>query len=428
MTAAERGATSSSSTATKPTTSALAAARIGRAPRDSSPALAKEIASRRGIPSTGNNQPSPSAQARARQLSPESQGRSKSSTTSAGARPKVPPSIVDSQAELVPAKAKKKAEDDDGFAKFYSSITTGTMSKLSSAMAFAGMPLTQQESSSAPTDQSSSNKRTVSASNEPDVTKIFSKASLDAVEAEHRRKRGAPGHVFGPAESFYVVQTGGGTYSYADIAKAQQQHNLTEIGEEGDEDAFVDAQEMPQPSPRYSRSSSATTTAAKDPQRLGPQRRGTFGKGQTAEELELENATLKQTLEHLAGRLANFEAHAQDASMAALTQSMAGLRPVSSRQQQQPYQGSSPPPASEPSLEGGAREGCGGGNDGQERIKALEEEREKLAALSAKQQKKLQKYEAKWLELQKGAREKRDRARKDAEEGSAGGGEGETTG
>lgn len=294
------------------------------------------------------------------------------------------------------------------------------MSKLSSAMAFAGMPLTQQDNpSSSSKDQPSPNKRTVSATNEPDVTKIFSKAALDAVEAEHRRKRGNRGHFFGPAESFYVVQKGGGSYSYADITRPHQPP-LSEIGEQGDEDAFVDAREVPHPasssSPRHSRSSSSAG---------GPQRRGTFGKGQTIEELELENATLKQTLEHLAGRLAAFEAHAQDASMAALTQSMAGLRPVAAdqkrQQQHHQYQAASPLPRSE-SAEAAAAED--GGGEGQMRIRALEDEREKLAAKSAKQEKKLQRYEAKWLELQKGAREKRERARKGAEEG----GEGETTG
>lgn len=196
----------------------------------------------------------------------------------------------------------KKVEDDEGFSKFYHSLTTGTMSKLSSALAYAGLPLAADDIKHDPP----SKRQTVSASNEPDVKKYISKAALDAVEYQHRQ-RGTFGHGFGPAESFYVVQTGGGTYSYADIAKNRQTH-LSGI-EEDDDDAFVDAREIPGPaSPKRSR--------------VAPQRRDTFGKNRTHEELELENTTLKGTIDYLSSRLSHFEAHAQDAAMASMTQSM----------------------------------------------------------------------------------------------------------
>lgn len=283
--------------------SVKATSRVGSQLRESSPSLARDIATRRGIPPAGRVLPSAAAQARStRQLSPEA--RRSRRTDQSATLPKIPQSIMDSQANLREARKAKKAEDDEGFAKFYSNITTGTMSKLSSALAYAGLPLTADDIKTEP--PSTSQKRTVSASNDPDVKKYISKAALDAVEYQHR-KRGTFGHGFGPSESFYVVQTGGGTYSYADITK-NHQAPLSAMDED-DEESFVDAREIPVPgSPKRSRTAQP--------------RRGTFGKTQTQEELELENRTLKNTIDFLSGRLSNFEAHAQDAAMASMTQSM----------------------------------------------------------------------------------------------------------
>ena len=363
------------------TTSALAASRAGGKARESSPSLARDIASRRGIPQSGRSQPSPAAQARARQLSPESQRRVRS-----GGTPRASPSMISSQANLREGRKAKKEDDDESFTKFYSNLTSGTMSKISSVLAFAGLPLTAEESQPDQNSKSKSERRTVTAGNDVDVKKIFSKAALDAIEDEHRQ-RGTLGHGFGPTESFYVVQKGGGTYSYADIARAQQ-HQLSGIGEE-EEVEFVDAKEvLAPPSPRFSNEG-----------------RGSFGKPRTQEELELENSTLKQTLEQVAGRLANFEAHAQDASMAALTQSMVSLRPPTSG-------------------------GVGGGGGVQdvathERIRMLErqveqqaEGRQKLEGLASRQEKMLKKYHYKWEEVKKSAKEK-DRIKKErAEKGT----------
>lgn len=369
--------TSSQSSRTKSTTGALAATRFGSQARDSSPSLARDIASRRGIPQP-RNPPSAAAQARARQLSPESHRRSRAGPPP----PKIPPSIVDSQ-NLSAAYRAKKQEDDAAFASFYSNLTTGTMSKLSSVLAYAGLPLTAEDVQAEQKKQKL-NKKTVSASNDPDVKKIFSKAALNAIEDEHRQ-RGMQGHAFGPAESFYVVQKGGGTYSYADIAKAQQQ----QLGgiDEDDEDSFVDAREaQAPPSPRHSRHSSQAG-------------RNSFGKNATHEELELQNATLKATLEKLATRLSNFEAHAQDASMAALTQSMASI-----------------------STQGGGQQGEAPDPAVAERLKQLEmqleqqtEERTRLQNLAAKQEKTLKQYKSKWDDIKKSAREK-ERAKKEKSE------------
>lgn len=277
----------------------------------------------------------------------------------------------------------KKAEDDEGFTKFYSNLTSGTMSKLSSVLAYAGLPLSAEEVSPEQSMRQKPEKPTVTASNEPDVTRIFSKAALDAIEDDHRQ-RGTLGHGFGPAESFYVVQKGGGTYSYADIARQKQSHQQLLPNVVEDEEAeYVDAKEIAGPSSPQS-------------SRFSQQRRESFGATRTHEELELENTTLKTTLEHLAQRLAAFEAHAQDASMAALTQSMVNLRP--------PQQGGSADAAT------------------QERLRQLErqveqqaEDKQKLESLAGRQEKMLRKYQSKWEELKKGAKEK-DRVRREKSE------------
>ncbi|KAK6412943.1 hypothetical protein LTR81_013053 [Elasticomyces elasticus] len=284
--------TSAKSATTQPSpTSALAGTRIGSQARDASPSLAREIASRRGIPQPSRTHPSAAAQARARQLSPESP---RATRPSRGSR--IPSSIVDSQASLALANQAKPIEEDDGFVKFYSSLREGTMSKLSSALAFAGLPLTAD-------DIKPEKKQTVTARSEPDARKYISEAALTALD-EDRRQRGQLGHGFNPAESFYVVPPTGMMTSFAEITRRRLQDD--------DKDHFVDAREGPVPtSPRTNSSGSQAGTG-----------RMSFGKNRTHEELELENSTLKLTLEQLASRLANFEAHAQDASMMALEQSM----------------------------------------------------------------------------------------------------------
>jgi len=251
------------------------------------------------------------------------------------------------------------------------------MSKLSSVLAYAGLPLTADDivTGSAVSEQ------TVRASKDPDVKKIFSKATLAAVEDEYRQ-RGLNGHGFGPAESFYVVPHAGHTKSYATVAgnsggKSKPQ-DLVSLGED-DEEAFVDAQEAQgTPSPKQNRF--PIHTAAQSSPRSGG---GAFCKGQTREELELENRTLKATLDGMVTRLQQFEVHAQDASLAALTQSMAGVQ-------------RGPP---DPALT--------------ERIRMLEqqvekeaEERQKLVAHAMKQERQLRKWHSNYEKLKNSAREK----------------------
>nr|OQO29681.1 hypothetical protein B0A51_02586 [Rachicladosporium sp. CCFEE 5018] len=379
----EKPVTANTKPATK-TTSALAAARLISRTRESSPSLARDIASRRGIPQPSKVNLVQAAGGSARQTSPDARRRAAGNVP-----PQIPTSVMESQRKL--PRRPHKPDEEDGFASFYSIITNGTMSKLSSVLAYAGLPLTSEEAIvPEPETTRKEERRTVTATNDPDVKRLISKAALKAVEDSHH-ERGTPGHVFGPAESFYVVQTGGGTYSYADIAKARTQ--LSNIGED-DEDSFVDAREaQARPSsPHHSRASTAA-------------RRSSFGKNRTAEELELENTTLKTTLEHLASRLQNFEVHAQDASMMAM--SMASLHHSPTQPHHPPQQ------------------------DAATRVKELEaqmrEQGEQTVALekmAEKQERKIRAYHAKWEELKKSAKEK-ERVRKERAEGVGKEGEGE---
>lgn len=401
------------------TTSAIAAARLNARARESSPSLARDIASRRGIRPQGNAS-SQAALTRSRQVSPESQRRKNA------VAPRIPPSIMESSATLPAKKAHSKA-DDEGFATFYNSLTTGTMSKLSSVLAYAGLPLTAEEpqnrSEASQTPQasveksrkdrsssSSSSSRTVNATTEPDVKKYISKAALSAIEDDHRQ-RGSHGQVFGPAESFYVVQKGGGTYSYADIARNQQLHNAAAARGE-DEESFVDAQEVVSPG------SSSGGGGISSPRHS----RAAFGKSRTAEELELENTTLKTTLEQLASRLSNFEVHAQDASMAAIAQSMASLH--NSPHALPPKRSSAAAATTTASATGDSAHSL---QDALGRVRALEaqltsqaEQHEKLEALAQKQERKIRMYHSKWEDVKKSAREKEKVKREKAEAEAAG--------
>ncbi|KAK4991077.1 hypothetical protein LTR66_006626 [Elasticomyces elasticus] len=284
-------------------------------PRDRSPALAKDMAAlRRGIQPQQQRRgfvPPPSVTVAhaggnlstmaARQRSPETQLRRAQVGSRGIGAPRPEPAVKDHPLDSATARP-VPAADDDGFAKFYATLTSGSLSKLSSILAYAGLPLTEREL----TGQSYKLEKTSArASNEPDVNAIYSKAALRAIKDDH-------GPVFGGAESFYVVPTTGGTLSYANVLQYAEQkshrHHLSGINEE---DEFVDASENPSSSSHlHSRKRSVTKSMA-------PQK--------TPEELSIENAVIREMLEKLSRRLEDFESHAQDASLAALTQSMASV-------------------------------------------------------------------------------------------------------
>lgn len=266
-------------------------ARIHPSRRESSPALAKDMATLRGIPRQSSS------------LNPRKP--QSSSTSAAVSTPPLehrapPPSVLAER----PAQAK---EQDDGFSRFYSNWTTGPLSRLSSMLAFTALPLTDTPEPDLPT--SSRQKTSARASNDPDVKSLISPAALNALQ-QH-------GHI-GPGESFYVIPTSGGTASYANIVTREQRYarrqGLSNINED-DPTEFVDAQE---------------TQPTRQPNR------GLISVRE--EELQLENDTLKKALDHVSHRLQAFESHAQDASMAALTQSMASVRTTHSKQSEDELQ------------------------------------------------------------------------------------------
>lgn len=186
--------------------------------------------------------------------------------------------------------------NDERFANFYQAMTGGPFSKLSSMLAFAGLPLSESPESL----QSANKVKQVSGTSErTEVERYVSKAALNAIEDQQRR-RGYSGKTFG-GESFYVIPTTGGTSSYAHIASKSQ------LGTE-------------------SRAMRELETAVKISADSSSQRDPT-GLAIREEELLMENDSLKQLLDKLSHRLQAFESHAQDASMAALTQSIGWNRP-----------------------------------------------------------------------------------------------------
>ncbi|KAI5259377.1 hypothetical protein E4T42_00187 [Aureobasidium subglaciale] len=263
-----------SSTPPQPTT------RIHPARRESSPALAKDMATRRGIPQHSSS------------LNPR-----KSAPSAAPANdPSVSSDRRAPQQPISSDQTVRSKDQDDGFSRFYSNWTTGPLSRLSSMLAFTALPLTDTPEPDSPTS-SRHQKTSARASNDPDVKSLISPAALNALQ-QH-------GHI-GPGESFYVIPTSGGTASYANIVTREQRyarrHHLSNISED-DPAEFVDAQE---------------TLSPRQPNR------GLISVRE--EELQLENDTLKQALDHVSHRLQAFESHAQDASMAALTHSVASIR------------------------------------------------------------------------------------------------------
>ncbi|PSK45986.1 hypothetical protein B9Z65_4954 [Elsinoe australis] len=363
--------------------------------RDTPSSLAKDIASRRGIPQSQSRR----NPVRATNLSPiQATGRMSTPPRSVvtGQPPKAPSAM--SQAPATPTHTDSAA--DEGFSRFYSQLTSGPLSKLSSMLAFAGLPLVENdESTSATVSPSSSTTKETKPSTSarvstgPDVNQLFSRAALKALEDQQRH----PGPAFGPGESFYVIPTSGGTASYANIlSKTRDELRQQAGGGSGskDEDEFVDAREDVDSNPDVEGHRSRRGKAQnKIDARAGVT--GTKDEGNTLreEELQIENAALKQILDKLSHRLQAFESHAQDASMAALAQSM-----VSHHGQHAPSSRAAGGPA-------GLKE------EMEERMRAMEaqleremKEREKLGSENQKQKLVIAKYRSHWEQLKDSAR------------------------
>lgn len=293
--------------------------------------------------------------------------------TNGGASPKVEPS--------------SPARDDGGYARFYNTFGS-LINKISAPLAFAGLPLIQEEpatptesvmpSSSvnlSPTKQPRA-RASPSASLDPDLSKIYSKATMRALVRD--------GHT--AADSFYVVPSTGHTMSYANILSyAEKEKRRLEASTHGDflphvddDDDFVDAREAP-----GSVNARRRITRSHSEKEL-------FN---TIEELSLENKSLKDMLDKLSKRLHTFEASAQSSALA-LAESYR-IMP-----------GGSPLPG-----------GSGRANDDElirknieleEQLGAMTKHMERLEKDNRKMQKTLEKYREKWETLKAGAKARRE--------------------
>ncbi|KIW02004.1 uncharacterized protein PV09_06511 [Verruconis gallopava] len=324
------------------------------------------------------------------------------------------PTVTEDRADGAPAAdAKPQKPSEDSFSRFYSTFG-GLFEKLSGPLAFAGLPLTpERDTNDAPSQQlqqkkgekdKAKDKVRASSSDEPDLTKIYSAATLKAI-------RENVGPSFGPQESFYLVPPTGGTVSYAGMVSGVRGSNMPETMNE-DDDEFVDAKEsMGPPSPislRNSGRKGVSPVTSRDGRR--PNSALPTASGKTPEELELEITVLKQLLDTQAKRLQMWEMSSQSQSMA-LQQSMRAVR----QRPDLPSVGTDPS-----TLEKMASRAD------EERIRQLEAllktEREEKQALEARNSKiesenrrlttTVGRYRDKWEQLKAGARKREDDKRR----------------
>ncbi|KAM4056662.1 hypothetical protein HRG_003531 [Hirsutella rhossiliensis] len=384
------------------------------ASRDMSSSIASNLASARGIRSKYRGQPlSPSVS------SDQAPGNVDPHPRRDGSRIKmqtimdqtgkptwVPPTSSPSSSPQRPPKSRESSPrvdadsatvDEGGYARFYNTFGS-LITKISAPLAFAGLPLIQEESSlmaeSAPTSDApvpgsptpSSPKRKSSRppssrGQDPDLSKIYSKATMKALARD--------GHA--ASDSFYVVPTSGHTMSYANILsyaeKEKRRFGASAHGEllvpgEDDDDDFVDARETPVSlSPGTARRKAARAPGERELRN-------------NIEELSLENKSLKDMLDNVSKRLHVFEASSQHSAMA-LAESYRFMRPSSP---------GAPPPSGKPVDEALMRKA----QDAEEQLAAAVKQMERLEKDNRKMQRTLDKYREKWETLKAGAKARRE--------------------
>ncbi|RCI08518.1 hypothetical protein L249_8889 [Ophiocordyceps polyrhachis-furcata BCC 54312] len=287
--------------------------------------------------------------------------------------------------------------EDGGYARFYNTFGS-LINKISAPLAFAGLPLIQEESSlaSKPAEASQHSSASAVASTsplvvkrnpprpqssgtlEPDLSKIYSKATMRALARD--------GH--SASDSFYVVPTSGHTMSYANILtyaekekrrlEASTQGELVAAGDEDDED-FVDARETLIPPSSGTRRKVQRFQSEKELRNIN-------------EELSLENKSLKDMLDNVSKRLHAFEASSQHSAMA-LAESYRVMRPGS--------------PSS-----GGGRQADDvmrrRAQDAEEQLVVVMKQLDRLERDNRKMQRTLDKYRDKWEKLKAGAKARRE--------------------
>ncbi|KAH8680980.1 hypothetical protein BX600DRAFT_8625 [Xylariales sp. PMI_506] len=211
---------------------------------------------------------------------------------------------------------------DESFSKFYSAFGS-IINKISAPLAFAGLPLISEESieEPAPTiepsvqQRRSKHKSPLPASAEPDLGRIYSRATMRAISRDGQSA----------TDSFYVVPPSGHTASYASILsyadkekrrmEASIHGDRPSTSEDLDEDDFVDAKESQAPGSPGLRRKTGRTRSDKELSNV-------------VEELYLENKSLKDMLDKLSQRLHAFESISQTSGMR-LAESMRLMRPGS---------------------------------------------------------------------------------------------------
>ncbi|KAF4513117.1 hypothetical protein G6O67_000434 [Ophiocordyceps sinensis] len=380
------------------------------APRDMSSSIASNLASARGIRSKYRGQPlspSVSSDQAPGNVDPHprrdgSSLRMQSIIDQRGKPTWVPPTSSPSPSPQRPPKSRESSPrvdaesatvDEGGYARFYSTFGS-LITKISAPLAFAGLPLIHEESSlmseSALTSDAScpaspapssprrkSNRPPSSHCQDPDLSKIYSKATMKALAGD--------GHA--ASDSFYVVPTSGHTMSYANILsyaeKEKRRFGASAHGEllEDDDDDFVDARETPV-------SMSPATT-----RRRAARAQGERELRNNIEELSLENKSLKDMLDIVSKRLHVFEASSQHSAMA-LAESYRFMRPGSP---------GAPPPGGRSMDEALKRKA----QDAEEQLAAAAKQMERLEKDNRKMQRTLDKYREKWETLKAGAKARR---------------------
>ncbi|KAK4221474.1 hypothetical protein QBC38DRAFT_449135 [Podospora fimiseda] len=311
--------------------------------RNLTSSIANNLASARGIPGIKSNKYS-SSQPLAPSVSndqvsgnleihPRRDGSTRSAK-SADPAPKpswVPPSIQEDDELPASPKPATTSGNDEGFSKFYSAFG-GLINRLSAPLAFAGLPLIVEESISgeqtpastpaaAPSPSSLEPSRRPSSRHqrgnpsiaEPDLRKIFSRATIRSLPPS--------------ADSYYFVPPSGHTASYASILNHEHKEKRRMAAGNGlddeDEDDFVDAQEI-----IHQASVGASVPAGI--RNRGQKNQVPLEKGlrNQVDELNLENASLKEALDKVSKRLHAFEMNSQSSHMA-LAQSIRFQRPGS---------------------------------------------------------------------------------------------------
>ncbi|KAK4245232.1 hypothetical protein C7999DRAFT_34403 [Corynascus novoguineensis] len=342
----------------------------------------------------------------------------------------VPPAIQENAVSETPkTEPSSPSPSEDGFSRFYSTFGS-LINRLSAPLAFTGLPLISEESTPAPAPpppseppQKKSRHKPSTSSVEPDLSKIYSRATLRSLERDGN----------GGADSFYVVPTSGHTASYASILNHDNKekrriaasshrgvgddnnsnnsghpHNSNEDNE--DEDDFVDARESQVPA--------AVGMSPALRKRTGGRGRSEKELRNAVEELQVENASLKDVLDKLSKRLHAFELNSQSSHLA-LAQSLRLQRPGS--------------PLSSSGVGVGVGVGVGAGpttgaGQGEEALRRRNRELEEQMAEMVKRmnslekdhlklQVTLEKYRDRWEKLKAGAKARRE-ALDSAQEGS----------